>query len=210
MAQAFEIPRGNRTAHDGRPATRQSAIAEPPATLPDRRSRADPAAGSATGIWAQLRLAASAEAGSRGALPARFPARQPAPRLIVSSRFDKGRPRARLAAIEDSRRFWRRSAFVAGFDPFLLEPVYHLFSPRASKWLHEPTNFGESHARDSHFRLASSSAAARLCQRRPRQYRGDLCHRRACRSSASSAPRSTIRAPTTPAPRCRQPWTPRR
>jgi len=32
MAQAFEIPRGNRTAHNSRPAKRQSAIAELPAT----------------------------------------------------------------------------------------------------------------------------------------------------------------------------------
>jgi hypothetical protein len=93
MAQAFEIPRGNRTVYRGLLATGQAAIAKYPATLSRSPLPVRPSDG--IGNWnmgptSDRRKHLSA--GLARPVTGPIPGSATDPRLIVSVRFDKGRP----------------------------------------------------------------------------------------------------------------------
>ena len=177
MAQAFEIPRGNRTAHPGQLRDRlASAIAKNPATL--SRSPLPVRSIGRIGFWnmgppsgRRKRRAASTACLAR---PATGPIPGPAIRAKVN-RFCSDLTKettARLAAVEDSRRFWHPIRLCVGFDPFLAEPVYLLFS-RPGGNARRNHYCGESHARYSHFQ-SRSHCGHPVRRRQRRQYRDPL------------------------------------
>ena len=206
MAQAFEFPTVSRTTKPRPPAGR--SLRSRPRGFPDTLS-GSPSLGTTPSCPFRSHEYGSVTSPPQarpprpatGPITGRFPVRRPATRLINPADLTK-KCGVHLAGIDDAGGFPGRFAPCWQFNPYFSDPVYQPFSgSRRTSGVQNPNSVTA---------MTGASVLQKL-RRRPAGLPGPAkamsrlfspCRR--SRSSASWARRSTIPAPTPPAPRCRR------